>query len=198
MELRRRALGDEHPDVARSLTNLASVLQARATCGAEPLFRESLATAPGSRRRHPDVARSLNNLALCSRPGRPAGAEPLFRESLRSGARLWRRAPGRGQGREQPRLLLPTGRSGRAEPLYRESLAIFATPPATSTRSGLEPEQPRRPVGRQGRARNGRALLRESLAIASRSFGTRYHIASTWRLSRSASSARPAREAEFC
>ena len=71
LDLRRRLLGDQHPDVASSLNNLASIVYAKGDYdAAEPLFREALAM----RRRvlgegHPNVAASINMLASVDNAG---------------------------------------------------------------------------------------------------------------------------------
>ena len=137
---RRRTLGPEHPDLAESLNNLASLLQDRGDlAGAEPLHREALAIwrkALGDG--HPRVATSLNNLAgLLKSRDDLAGAEPLYRESLS----IWRKAV----GDEHPdvaaslnnlaSLLTARGDLAGAEPLYREALAIW--------RKALGDEHPR-------------------------------------------------------
>jgi tetratricopeptide (TPR) repeat protein len=80
-----KALGPDHPGVATSLDNLASLngIQGRYE-EAEPLYRRSLAIrekALGPD--HPDVAQSLNNLAaLYYTQGRYGDAEPLYKRSL--------------------------------------------------------------------------------------------------------------------
>jgi tetratricopeptide (TPR) repeat protein len=62
--MKKRLLGDEHPDVATSLNNLASLYDNQGRYGeAEPLYQDALAM----RKRllgdeHPTVARSLFNL----------------------------------------------------------------------------------------------------------------------------------------
>ena len=84
--MRRRLLGNEHADVAKSLNNLAIVLYEKGDFAeAEALHREALAM----RRRllgneHPDVATSLNNLAnmLHSKGDlRRGGGAPIARPS---------------------------------------------------------------------------------------------------------------------
>ena len=80
-----KALGPDHPDVARSLNNLAGLYYAQGKYAeTEPLFRRSLAIrrkALGPE--HPDVAESLNNLAeLYRTQGKYAEAEPLHKQSL--------------------------------------------------------------------------------------------------------------------
>jgi hypothetical protein len=57
LRIGRMVLGDEHPDVAQGLNNLATLLQARGDlAGAEPLYCESLAgdLAQDSRRGAPE------------------------------------------------------------------------------------------------------------------------------------------------
>jgi tetratricopeptide (TPR) repeat protein len=94
-------LGEEHPDVAALLNNLAVSLKAQGKYDeAEPLYRQSLAIirkvcaihlVASSRdhscqvlgEEHPDVAQSLNNLAeLLKAQGKYDEAEPLCRQSL--------------------------------------------------------------------------------------------------------------------
>ena len=85
LEIRERALGPMHPDVALSLNNLA--WQYRSTgdfAKAEPLYQRALvikeqALGPA----HPGVALSLNNLAeLYQATGQYAKAEPLHQRAL--------------------------------------------------------------------------------------------------------------------
>ena len=82
---RQRLLGDEHPDVARSLNNLALLYKSQGrNTEAEPLYRQALEMFQrllGDE--HPDVAQSLNNLALLYQSqGRYTEAEPLYRQAL--------------------------------------------------------------------------------------------------------------------
>ena len=64
LAMRKRLLGDEHPDVASSLNNLASLYNKQGRYGeAEPLFQDALAMYErllGNE--HPSVAHSLFNL----------------------------------------------------------------------------------------------------------------------------------------
>ena len=85
LAMRRKLLGNEHPDVATSLHNMALVLDYQGKLAeAETMHREALAM----RRKllgneHPDVATSLNNLAdVVQRQGKLAEAETLHREAL--------------------------------------------------------------------------------------------------------------------
>ena len=78
-----KALGPDHPDVADSLNNLASLYHAQGRYAeAEPLYQRSFkirekALGPD----HPDVAASLSRLAiLCEAQGRYAEAEPLYQQ----------------------------------------------------------------------------------------------------------------------
>ena len=85
LALRQQLLGESHPDVARSLANLAELYRAQGRYReAEPLYVEALAMRKqllGDS--HPDVALSLNNLALLYKSqGRYGEAEPLYIEAL--------------------------------------------------------------------------------------------------------------------
>jgi len=79
-----KTYGEDHPDVAASLNNLAELYRVQGQYAkAEPLFKQSLAIyekALGPD--HPDVAVSLNNLGELYRvQGQYAKAEPLFKQS---------------------------------------------------------------------------------------------------------------------
>jgi tetratricopeptide (TPR) repeat protein len=80
-----KLLGQDHPRVAQSLNNLASLynFQARYT-EAEPLFVQALELNKRLLGQdHLDVATSLNNLAsLYRNQGRYAEAEPLYMQAL--------------------------------------------------------------------------------------------------------------------
>jgi len=84
LEMRREVLGDDHPDVAQSLNNLAAASLWLDPATAKSLYERALEI----RRRtlgaeHEDVAQSLNNLAhLHQANGDFRAAEPLFREAL--------------------------------------------------------------------------------------------------------------------
>ncbi|NEO31714.1 MAG: tetratricopeptide repeat protein [Symploca sp. SIO3C6] len=129
LQLARELWGDEHPDVATSLNNLAGLYKSMGRyCEAEPLYVEAL----GMRKRllgpeHPDVASSLNNLAgLYKSIGRYCEAEPLLVEALGMRKRLL--------GDEHPdvasslnnlaALYESIGRYCEAEPLLVEALAM--------------------------------------------------------------------------
>ena len=59
-------LGERHPDYAKSLNNLAMLLEAQGDyAGARPLYEKALAIRKEVLgERHPDYAKSLNNLAM--------------------------------------------------------------------------------------------------------------------------------------
>ena len=84
IELRRRLLGTRHPELARSLDNLAETLRQRGEFAeAEQLAREALAMRSELLGRHADVATSLNNLAVIVRQtGSRDEAESLYRQAL--------------------------------------------------------------------------------------------------------------------
>ncbi|MEM9817189.1 MAG: tetratricopeptide repeat protein [Cyanobacteria bacterium P01_D01_bin.6] len=128
--MRKRLLGDEHPDVATSLNNLATLYKNQGRYSeAEPLLQEALVM----RKRllgneHPDVATSLNNLAgLYRNQGRYSEAEPLLQEALAMRKRLL--------GNEHSDvaaslnnlafLYYNQGRYSDAEPLFQEALAMW-------------------------------------------------------------------------
>jgi len=85
LAIREKALGPDHPDVAKSLNNLAEVYREQGrNADAEALYQRALAIrekALGPD--HPDVAKSLNNLAEVYREqGRNADAEPVNRRGV--------------------------------------------------------------------------------------------------------------------
>ncbi|MBD2215779.1 tetratricopeptide repeat protein [Calothrix sp. FACHB-1219] len=129
LELRRRSLGEEHPDFASSLNNLAELYGSQGKYSqAEPLFIQSLELRRRSLgEEHPDVANSLNNLAvLYYYQGKYSQAEPLFIQSLE----LRRRS----LGEEHPdfatsfnslaELYRSQGKYSQAEPLLIQALEL--------------------------------------------------------------------------
>jgi hypothetical protein len=82
--VRERVLGPDHPDVARSLTNLAGVLRLQGRhAEAEPLHRRALVIAEGVfGPDHPGLRRILRDLAASAREqGRPGEALDLIRRA---------------------------------------------------------------------------------------------------------------------
>jgi tetratricopeptide (TPR) repeat protein len=125
----RERLGQEHPDVASSLNNLAGLYESQGRYAeAEPLYLQALELIKRLLgQEHPDVATSLNNLAaLYDSQGRYTEAEPLLRQALE----LWKRL----LGQEHPHVALSLnnlallyysqGRYAEAEPLYLQALEI--------------------------------------------------------------------------
>lgn len=130
LSIKEKALGAEHPDVAVSLNNLATLYYTKNDYGhAEPLYQRALSIrekALGAE--HPAVATSLNQLAtlLYSR-GDYLRAEPLYQRALAIREKAL--------GAEHPEvaaslnnlagLYRVKGDNGRAEPLYQRALAIY-------------------------------------------------------------------------
>ncbi|MBL8205500.1 MAG: serine/threonine protein kinase [Blastocatellia bacterium] len=129
LTLRRKIYGNEHAEVARTMTNLVQVIfELNQTERAETLTREALAI----RRKiygneHAEVADSLNDLALLTKlKGDFAGAEPLYRETIAVQRKLL--------GNEHPDIANPLGNLAvlladkkdfvAAEAAQREALAI--------------------------------------------------------------------------
>jgi tetratricopeptide (TPR) repeat protein len=156
-----KILGEGHPYVAASLTNLAALLRAQGKYDeAKPLYHQSLEItrkvcafhlAASSRdhscktwgEEHPDVATSLNNLAgFLDTQGKYDEAEPLYRQSLAIRCKvcaIHRATSSRDHsckvlGEEHQdvaaslnnlaALLRAQGKYDDAESLYQESLAI--------------------------------------------------------------------------
>ena len=129
LEITKKALGEEHPDYATSLNNLAELYRAMGAYDrAEPLYRQALeirkkALGEG----HPDYATSLNNLAgLYRAMGAYDRAEPLYRQALE----IRKKALGEGHPdyatslNNLAELYHAMGAYDRAEPLYRQALEI--------------------------------------------------------------------------
>jgi CHAT domain-containing protein/Tfp pilus assembly protein PilF len=132
LELREKALGPDHPDVAQALNNLAALLHEKGDYeGAEPLCRRALAIrekALGPD--HPDVALSLNNLAgVLREKGDYGGAELLDRRALAIREKvLGPYHPDVAQSLDNlGELLQEKGDYEGAEPLCRRALAIRET-----------------------------------------------------------------------
>jgi tetratricopeptide (TPR) repeat protein len=127
--LTRRAKGDEDPDTATSLNNLAALYEDMGEYAkAEPLFKEALEIHQKIfGREHPDTATNLNNLAeLYWAMGEYAKAKPLYEEALGICRKVF--------GREHPNTATSLNNLGtlykdmgdypKAEPLYKEALEI--------------------------------------------------------------------------
>ncbi len=127
LEVRRRVLGDEHPDTLASVGNMGALRRAQGRLvEAEPYYRDALE----ARRRvlgdeHPDTLVSINNMGvLLKAQGWLDGAEPYYREALQARRRVL--------GDKHPStinsignmgaLLRSQGRLAEAEPFHREAL----------------------------------------------------------------------------
>jgi tetratricopeptide (TPR) repeat protein len=85
LSIREKALGPDHPGVARVLGHLADLYQAQGRyADAEPLYKRALAIQEKTLGPdHPDVAVSLNNLAeLYRTQGRYSEAMPIVRRTI--------------------------------------------------------------------------------------------------------------------
>jgi len=129
LALSKKLLGEEHPDVATSLNNLAGLYYSQGRYAeAEPLFAQALAlTKKLLGEEHPDVAGSVNNLAELYRvQGRYAEAEPLYVQALA----LWQKL----LGEEHPNVATSMNnlallyraqrRYTEAEPVFVQTLAL--------------------------------------------------------------------------
>ena len=128
LEIRRKLLGDDHPETVESVTVVALLLQYQGNFAeAEPLYRDAIAR---SRRLlgtdHPDTLHRMFNLAsLLQDQGKFAEAERGFREVLQGRRRVL--------GDDHPdtaaslnylaSALRNQGKLDEAEPLNREALA---------------------------------------------------------------------------
>ncbi|MEH1771889.1 tetratricopeptide repeat-containing protein [Nostoc sp.] len=129
LEVTKKHLGEEHPDVATSLNNLAELYRSQGRYSkAEPLQLEALALRQRLLgEKHTDVAQSLDNLALLYKSqGRYSEAEPLCLQA----SKLWQCL----LGAEHPdfatslnnlaELYKCQGRYSEAEPLHLKVLAL--------------------------------------------------------------------------
>jgi tetratricopeptide (TPR) repeat protein len=125
----RQEHGEDHPDFATSMSNLALLLQCQGDLeGAEPLLRQALAirrTLFGEC--HPDFATTLNNLGeLLSLRGDQEGAETLLRQALAVREQLLGRChPDYAISLSSLALLLKKrGDAAGAESLLRQALEV--------------------------------------------------------------------------
>jgi tetratricopeptide (TPR) repeat protein len=129
LAIREKAPGAEHPDVANSLNNLASLLSDQGDyAGARPLYERALAISEKALGpEHPDVANSLNNLAvLLKDQGDYGAARPLYERALaiREQALGPEHRDVANSLNNLAVLLKDQGDYGAARPLYERALAI--------------------------------------------------------------------------
>ncbi|NES40394.1 MAG: tetratricopeptide repeat protein [Moorea sp. SIO2C4] len=129
LEITRTRLGQDHPDVATSLNNLAGLYYSMGRYDqAEPLYQQALKIRKQLLgEEHVDVADSLNNLGLLYKSmARYDQAEPLYQQALEMKKQLL--------GHHHPdvatslhnlaALYKSMGRYDQAEPLYQQALEM--------------------------------------------------------------------------
>ena len=129
LEIRKRELGEDHPDTATSYNNVAANLNAQGRYDeAEPLYKKALEICEKVLGEdHPSTAASYNNVAYnLDAQGRYGEAEPLFQKALEISKKVL--------GEDHPDTatsynnvaanLNAQGRYGEAEPLFRKALEI--------------------------------------------------------------------------
>ncbi|NEO59470.1 MAG: tetratricopeptide repeat protein, partial [Moorea sp. SIO4G2] len=130
LEASQNRLGENHPDVATSLNNLAGLYKDQGRYSeAEPLYQQALKLRKQLLgENHPDVATSLNNLAgLYDNQGRYSEAEPLYQQALD----LWKQLLGENHPdvatslNNLAGLYDNQGRYSEAEPLYQQALDLL-------------------------------------------------------------------------
>jgi len=129
LEIDEASYGDNHPNVAGDLNNLAQLLKATNRLqDAEPLMRRALVIHQVSYGdNHPLVALSLNNLALLlNDTNRLAEAEPFFRKALEIHQLSYgdNHPSVAASLNNQAHFLMNTNRLAEAEPLMRKALEI--------------------------------------------------------------------------
>jgi CHAT domain-containing protein/Tfp pilus assembly protein PilF len=180
LEIRRKILGENAPDVARSMINLASVYVAKADYArAEPLFRNALEIF--KRTLNPqdsDFAASLNNLGmLYFVEGEYAQAEPLLREAME----IWKKGLGPQHASYATSLdnlaglYHKEGDDRRAEPLLREALEIRKKIPGTHDRDLATSLSKLAQIYQAlGDYKQAESQLREALAIRKNALGPKH------------------------
>ena len=129
LELREKALGKDHPDVAESVTTLAGVYQAKSEFGkAEPLYQRALKIREKALKEdHICVAQSANQLAgLYKDMAAYSKAEPLYKRALTiRQAKLGEQSLEVAQSNSDlGGLYLAMGNYGAAEPYYQQALTV--------------------------------------------------------------------------
>ena len=132
LAIRKAKLGNNHPDTASSLNNLAALYDSQGRYSeAELLYKQALAIWKKQLGdNHPLTATSLNNLAgLYDSQGRYSEAEPLYKQALAiRKAQLGNNHPDTASSLNNlAELYQSQGRYSEAEPLYKQALAIWKT-----------------------------------------------------------------------
>jgi tetratricopeptide (TPR) repeat protein len=175
--IKRKVLGEEHPDTAASYNNLAGNLNAQAKYAqAQPLYEKALAIrrqALGDG--HPDTAQSYNNVAFnLKAQGKYAQAQPLYEKALAIRRQaLGENHPDTAISYNNVALNLNAqGKYAQAQPLLEKALAIF--------RKGLGEEHPHTAhcsnnvafnLIAQGKYAQAQPLLEKALAIRRQALG---------------------------
>jgi tetratricopeptide (TPR) repeat protein len=186
LAIRRKVLGEQHPDTATSLDNLAGNLYYQGKYPeAETLYRQALAiNRKALGEQHLDTAQSLNNLAGNLRDqGKYAEAEPLLRQALASFRKVL--------GQQHPLTATSLnnlannldyqGKYAEAEPLHRQALAINRKAlgeqhPGTATSLNYLAFN----LDHQGKHAEAEPLHRQALAILRKVLGEQHpHTASS-------------------
>ncbi len=129
LQMRKRLLGESHPDVATSLNHLAGLYYSQGRYSeAEPLTQQALQMRKQLLgESHPDVATNLNNLAfLYKSQGRYSEAEPLLKQALQMRKQLLGEShPDVAASLNNLAGLYDTqGRYSEAEPLFQQALQM--------------------------------------------------------------------------
>ncbi len=177
IEIQEKHAGRDHPDVAKSLTNLAELYRLTGRYAlAEPLQRRALniqekALTPD----HPHVGVTLNNLALTYFSwGRYADALPLYQRSVAIQEKAL--------GKDHPQVALSLnnlgltymrlGRYAEAEPVLRRALAIREKVlPKEHTDVAQSLSNLATALRYAGRPAEGLPLLQRAIAIMEKNFG---------------------------
>jgi tetratricopeptide (TPR) repeat protein len=177
LEVRRRRLGEAHPDTAKSYNNLAAVLYWQGELAeAEAMHRRALTVrlqALGEG--HPDTANSYNNLAPVLRDqGKLAEAEAMSRKALAILLQeLGKAHPSTANSYNNLAVVLrDQGRLPEAEAMLRRALAILlkalgdAHPDTAASYNNLAAV-----LSGQGKLAEAEALLRRALAVRLQALG---------------------------
>jgi CHAT domain-containing protein/Flp pilus assembly protein TadD len=185
LAIRKKVLGDNHPNTARSLNNLAGLYESQGRYSeAEPLYKQALAIKKQQLGdNHPSTATSLNNLAALYRvQGRYSEAEPLYQQALAIRRKqLGDNHPNTARSLNNLASLYQNqGRYSEAEPLYKQALAIFKQQlgdnhPSTATSLNNLAELYRV----QGRYSEAEPLYQQALAIRRKQLGDNHPLTAT-------------------